>query len=151
MRWRWLFGSWRMKLSPTLEKIRQKDGINLDLFTLPADAPSLMKIFARCRCCFRYVSRPCSRVGNTKGCDNSVNIAWLRYLRISRSRYTTLGFGGKGQADTGSFRTALTRHWISREKAMRNDVLRLRKRSERFAIQENLPTDHTLLMESYQW
>ncbi|MCY9864090.1 4-hydroxythreonine-4-phosphate dehydrogenase PdxA [Vibrio coralliirubri] len=95
-------------ITPTLEKIRQKDGINL-VGPLPADTIFNEKYLQDADAVLGMYHDQVLPVLKYKGFGRSVNITLgLPFIRTSVDHGTALDLAGKGQADTGSFRTALT-------------------------------------------
>ncbi len=94
-------------ISPTLEKIRQ-EGINL-VGPLPADTIFNDKYLQDADAVLGMYHDQVLPVLKYKGFGRSVNITLgLPFIRTSVDHGTALDLAGKGLADTGSFRTALT-------------------------------------------
>ncbi|MGF1753673.1 4-hydroxythreonine-4-phosphate dehydrogenase PdxA [Vibrio makurazakiensis] len=95
-------------ITPTLEKIRQRDGINL-VGPLPADTIFNEKYLQDADAVLGMYHDQVLPVLKYKGFGRSVNITLgLPFIRTSVDHGTALDLAGKGLADTGSFRTALT-------------------------------------------
>lgn len=95
-------------ITPTLEKIRQQEGINL-IGPLPADTIFNEKYLQDADAVLGMYHDQVLPVLKYKGFGRSVNITLgLPFIRTSVDHGTALDLAGKGQADTGSFRTALT-------------------------------------------
>ncbi|MBW3697205.1 4-hydroxythreonine-4-phosphate dehydrogenase PdxA [Vibrio sp. T187] len=95
-------------LTPTLEKIRQQDGMNL-IGPLPADTIFNEKYLQEADAVLGMYHDQVLPVLKYKGFGRSVNITLgLPFIRTSVDHGTALDLAGTGQADTGSFRTALT-------------------------------------------
>ena len=95
-------------ITPTLEKIRREDGINL-IGPLPADTIFNEKYLQDADAVLGMYHDQVLPVLKYKGFGRSVNITLgLPFIRTSVDHGTALDLAGKGQADTGSFRTALT-------------------------------------------
>ncbi|OXX71064.1 4-hydroxythreonine-4-phosphate dehydrogenase PdxA [Vibrio sp. V03_P4A6T147] len=94
-------------ITPTLEKIRQQDGINL-IGPLPADTIFNDKYLQDADAVLGMYHDQVLPVLKYKGFGRSVNITLgLPFIRTSVDHGTALELAGKGLADTGSFRTAL--------------------------------------------
>ncbi|MDE1243952.1 4-hydroxythreonine-4-phosphate dehydrogenase PdxA [Vibrio aestuarianus] len=94
-------------ITPTLEKIRQQDGINL-IGPLPADTIFNDKYLQDADAVLGMYHDQVLPVLKYKGFGRSVNITLgLPFIRTSVDHGTALELAGKGVADTGSFRTAL--------------------------------------------
>ncbi|WP_394248741.1 4-hydroxythreonine-4-phosphate dehydrogenase PdxA [Vibrio profundi] len=95
-------------ITPTLEKIRQQDGMNL-IGPLPADTIFNEKYLQDADAVLGMYHDQVLPVLKYKGFGRSVNITLgLPFIRTSVDHGTALDLAGTGQADTGSFRTALT-------------------------------------------
>ncbi|EOX4840802.1 4-hydroxythreonine-4-phosphate dehydrogenase PdxA [Vibrio alginolyticus] len=95
-------------ITPTLEKIRQEKGINL-IGPLPADTIFNEKYLNDADAVLGMYHDQVLPVLKYKGFGRSVNITLgLPFIRTSVDHGTALDLAGTGQADTGSFRTALT-------------------------------------------
>jgi len=95
-------------ITPTLEKIRQEKGINL-IGPLPADTIFNEKYLNDADAVLGMYHDQVLPVLKYKGFGRSVNITLgLPFIRTSVDHGTALELAGTGQADTGSFRTALT-------------------------------------------
>ncbi|MDN3699429.1 MULTISPECIES: 4-hydroxythreonine-4-phosphate dehydrogenase PdxA [Vibrio] len=95
-------------ITPTLDKIRQQDGINL-IGPLPADTIFNDKYLQDADAVLGMYHDQVLPVLKYKGFGRSVNITLgLPFIRTSVDHGTALDLAGTGQADTGSFRTALT-------------------------------------------
>ncbi|WP_047046361.1 4-hydroxythreonine-4-phosphate dehydrogenase PdxA [Vibrio mexicanus] len=94
-------------ITPTLEKIRQRDGINL-IGPLPADTIFSEKYLQEADAVLGMYHDQVLPVLKYKGFGRSVNITLgLPFIRTSVDHGTALELAGTGTADTGSFRTAL--------------------------------------------
>ncbi|EGQ7757464.1 4-hydroxythreonine-4-phosphate dehydrogenase PdxA [Vibrio vulnificus] len=94
-------------ITPTLEKIRQEKGIHL-LGPLPADTIFNEKYLNDADAVLGMYHDQVLPVLKYKGFGQSVNITLgLPFIRTSVDHGTALDLAGTGQADTGSFRTAL--------------------------------------------
>lgn len=95
-------------ITPTLEKIRQEKGFNL-IGPLPADTIFNDKYLNDADAVLGMYHDQVLPVLKYKGFGRSVNITLgLPFIRTSVDHGTALDLAGTGQADTGSFRTALT-------------------------------------------
>ncbi|MDF2153233.1 4-hydroxythreonine-4-phosphate dehydrogenase PdxA [Vibrio sp. CAU 1672] len=95
-------------ITPTLEKIRQEKGINL-IGPLPADTIFNEKYLNDADAVLGMYHDQVLPVLKYKGFGRSVNITLgLPFIRTSVDHGTALELAGTGNADTGSFRTALT-------------------------------------------
>ncbi|GEM74295.1 4-hydroxythreonine-4-phosphate dehydrogenase [Vibrio sagamiensis NBRC 104589] len=95
-------------ITPTLEKIRQEKGMNL-IGPLPADTIFNEKYLHDADAVLGMYHDQVLPVLKYKGFGRSVNITLgLPFIRTSVDHGTALDLAGTGQADTGSFRTALT-------------------------------------------
>lgn len=95
-------------ITPTLDKIRQSDGINL-IGPLPADTIFNDKYLQQADAVLGMYHDQVLPVLKYKGFGRSVNITLgLPFIRTSVDHGTALDLAGTGQADTGSFKTALT-------------------------------------------
>ncbi len=98
-------------ITPTLEMIRQRDGINL-VGPLPADTIFNEKYLQDADAVLGMYHDQVLPVLKYKGFGRSVNITLgLPFIRTSVDHGTALELAGTGTADTGSFTTAL-RHAI---------------------------------------
>ncbi len=94
-------------ISPTLEKLRQNDGLNL-IGPLPADTIFNEKYLEEADAVLGMYHDQVLPVLKYKGFGKSVNITLgLPFIRTSVDHGTALDLAGTGNADTGSFRTAL--------------------------------------------
>lgn len=94
-------------ISPTLEKLRQNDGLNL-IGPLPADTIFNEKYLDEADAVLGMYHDQVLPVLKYKGFGKSVNITLgLPFIRTSVDHGTALDLAGTGNADTGSFRTAL--------------------------------------------
>ncbi len=95
-------------ITPTLEKIQQEKGIKLT-GPLPADTIFNEKYLNDADAVLGMYHDQVLPVLKYKGFGRSVNITLgLPFIRTSVDHGTALELAGTGQADTGSFRTALT-------------------------------------------
>ncbi|USD40816.1 4-hydroxythreonine-4-phosphate dehydrogenase PdxA [Vibrio sp. SCSIO 43135] len=95
-------------ITPTLEKIRQEAGYNL-VGPLPADTIFNEKYLQEADAVLGMYHDQVLPVLKYKGFGRSVNITLgLPFIRTSVDHGTALELAGTGQADTGSFKTALT-------------------------------------------
>ncbi|MGF1697319.1 4-hydroxythreonine-4-phosphate dehydrogenase PdxA [Vibrio lamellibrachiae] len=95
-------------ITPTLDKIRQRDGINL-IGPLPADTIFNEKYLEQADAVLGMYHDQVLPVLKYKGFGQSVNITLgLPFIRTSVDHGTALDLAGTGKADTGSFKTALT-------------------------------------------
>ncbi|MCK6263018.1 4-hydroxythreonine-4-phosphate dehydrogenase PdxA [Vibrio sp. ZSDE26] len=95
-------------ITPTLEKIRQRDGIDL-IGPLPADTIFNDKYLQKADAVLGMYHDQALPVLKYKGFGRSVNITLgLPFIRTSVDHGTALDLAGTGSADTGSFKTALT-------------------------------------------
>lgn len=94
-------------ITPTLEKLQQRDGINL-IGPLPADTIFNEKYLQDADAVLGMYHDQVLPVLKYKGFGRSVNITLgLPFIRTSVDHGTALDLAGTGDADTGSFRTAL--------------------------------------------
>ncbi len=94
-------------ITPTLEKLRQQDGMNL-IGPLPADTIFNDKYLQQADAVLGMYHDQVLPVLKYKGFGRSVNITLgLPFIRTSVDHGTALDLAGTGQADVGSFRTAL--------------------------------------------
>ncbi|WP_100752538.1 4-hydroxythreonine-4-phosphate dehydrogenase PdxA [Vibrio salilacus] len=94
-------------ITPTLEKIRQQKGYNL-IGPLPADTIFNGKYLEEADAVLGMYHDQVLPVLKYKGFGRSVNITLgLPFIRTSVDHGTALDLAGTGNADTGSFRTAL--------------------------------------------
>ncbi len=94
-------------ITPTLDKIRQRDGIDL-VGPLPADTIFSEKYLQQADVVLGMYHDQVLPVLKYKGFGRSVNITLgLPFIRTSVDHGTALDLAGKGIADTGSFKTAL--------------------------------------------
>ncbi len=94
-------------ITPTLEKLRQQDGINL-IGPLPADTIFNDKYLQQADAVLGMYHDQVLPVLKYKGFGRSVNITLgLPFIRTSVDHGTALDLAGTGQADVGSFKTAL--------------------------------------------
>lgn len=94
-------------ITPTLETIRQRDGIDL-VGPLPADTIFNEKYLQEADAVLGMYHDQVLPVLKYKGFGRSVNITLgLPFIRTSVDHGTALDLAGTGSADTGSFRTAL--------------------------------------------
>ncbi|NOH80234.1 4-hydroxythreonine-4-phosphate dehydrogenase PdxA [Vibrio sp. RE86] len=94
-------------ITPTLEKLRQCDGMNL-IGPLPADTIFNEKYLEDADAVLGMYHDQVLPVLKYKGFGRSVNITLgLPFIRTSVDHGTALDLAGTGTADTGSFRTAL--------------------------------------------
>ncbi|XAW89785.1 4-hydroxythreonine-4-phosphate dehydrogenase PdxA [Vibrio sp. CDRSL-10 TSBA] len=94
-------------ITPTLEKLRQQDGINL-IGPLPADTIFSEKYLQHADAVLGMYHDQVLPVLKYKGFGRSVNITLgLPFIRTSVDHGTALDLAGTGSADVGSFRTAL--------------------------------------------
>lgn len=95
-------------ITPTLEKMRQQDGMNL-LGPLPADTIFNQKYLEKADTVLAMYHDQGLPVLKYKGFGNSVNITLgLPFIRTSVDHGTALDLAGTGNADIGSFLTAIT-------------------------------------------
>ncbi|NOI76309.1 4-hydroxythreonine-4-phosphate dehydrogenase PdxA [Vibrio coralliilyticus] len=95
-------------ITPTLEKLRQEDGIDL-VGPLPADTIFNEKYLNEADAVLGMYHDQVLPVLKYKGFGRSVNITLgLPFIRTSVDHGTALDLAGTGDADTGSFTTALT-------------------------------------------
>ncbi len=95
-------------ITPTLDKIRQQDGIDL-IGPLPADTIFNEKYLNEADAVLGMYHDQVLPVLKYKGFGRSVNITLgLPFIRTSVDHGTALELAGTGQADTGSFKTALS-------------------------------------------
>ncbi|WP_333002500.1 4-hydroxythreonine-4-phosphate dehydrogenase PdxA [Vibrio coralliilyticus] len=95
-------------ITPTLEKLRQEDGIDL-IGPLPADTIFNEKYLNEADAVLGMYHDQVLPVLKYKGFGRSVNITLgLPFIRTSVDHGTALDLAGTGYADTGSFTTALT-------------------------------------------
>ncbi|MGC9401801.1 4-hydroxythreonine-4-phosphate dehydrogenase PdxA [Vibrio genomosp. F10] len=95
-------------ITPTLNKIRQEDGINV-IGPLPADTIFNEKYLQHADAVLGMYHDQVLPVLKYKGFGRSVNITLgLPFIRTSVDHGTALDLAGTGNADTGSFKTALT-------------------------------------------
>ncbi|PAU38320.1 4-hydroxythreonine-4-phosphate dehydrogenase PdxA [Vibrio coralliilyticus] len=95
-------------IAPTLEKLRQEDGIDL-IGPLPADTIFNEKYLNEADAVLGMYHDQVLPVLKYKGFGRSVNITLgLPFIRTSVDHGTALDLAGTGDADTGSFTTALT-------------------------------------------
>ncbi|MEF1289027.1 4-hydroxythreonine-4-phosphate dehydrogenase PdxA [Vibrio sp. M260118] len=94
-------------ITPTLDKLRQEKGINL-IGPLPADTIFNDKYLQDADAVLGMYHDQVLPVLKYKGFGRSVNITLgLPFIRTSVDHGTALDLAGTGNADTGSFRTAL--------------------------------------------
>ncbi|UUM30273.1 4-hydroxythreonine-4-phosphate dehydrogenase PdxA [Vibrio japonicus] len=94
-------------ITPTLETLRQRDGIDL-IGPLPADTIFNEKYLQEADAVLGMYHDQVLPVLKYKGFGRSVNITLgLPFIRTSVDHGTALDLAGTGSADTGSFRTAL--------------------------------------------
>lgn len=94
-------------ITPTLEKLRQQDGINL-IGPLPADTIFNDKYLQKADAVLGMYHDQVLPVLKYKGFGRSVNITLgLPFIRTSVDHGTALDLAATGTADIGSFRTAL--------------------------------------------
>lgn len=94
-------------ITPTLEKLRQQEGINL-IGPLPADTIFNDKYLQQADAVLGMYHDQVLPVLKYKGFGRSVNITLgLPFIRTSVDHGTALDLAASGQADVGSFRTAL--------------------------------------------
>ncbi|MDG3087064.1 4-hydroxythreonine-4-phosphate dehydrogenase PdxA [Vibrio hannami] len=94
-------------ITPTLEKLKQNDGMNL-IGPLPADTIFNEKYLEDADAVLGMYHDQVLPVLKYKGFGRSVNITLgLPFIRTSVDHGTALDLAGKGIADTGSFQTAL--------------------------------------------
>ncbi|EKO3469244.1 4-hydroxythreonine-4-phosphate dehydrogenase PdxA [Vibrio fluvialis] len=94
-------------ITPTLEKLRQQDGMQL-IGPLPADTIFNNKYLQQADAVLGMYHDQVLPVLKYKGFGRSVNITLgLPFIRTSVDHGTALDLAGTGQADVGSFRTAL--------------------------------------------
>lgn len=94
-------------ITPTLEKLRQQDGINL-IGPLPADTIFSEKYLQHADAVLGMYHDQVLPVLKYKGFGRSVNITLgLPFIRTSVDHGTALDLAATGSADVGSFRTAL--------------------------------------------
>lgn len=95
-------------ITPTLEKMRQQDGMNL-VGPLPADTIFNQKYLEKADTVLAMYHDQGLPVLKYKGFGNSVNITLgLPFIRTSVDHGTALDLAGTGNADIGSFLTAIT-------------------------------------------
>ncbi|CCO45286.1 4-hydroxythreonine-4-phosphate dehydrogenase [Vibrio nigripulchritudo SOn1] len=95
-------------ITPTLEKIRKEKGVDL-IGPLPADTIFNQKYLQEADAVLGMYHDQVLPVLKYKGFGRSVNITLgLPFIRTSVDHGTALDLAGTGQADTGSFQTALT-------------------------------------------
>jgi 4-hydroxythreonine-4-phosphate dehydrogenase len=95
-------------ITPTLEKIRKEKGVDL-IGPLPADTIFNQKYLQEADAVLGMYHDQVLPVLKYKGFGRSVNITLgLPFIRTSVGHGTALDLAGTGQADTGSFQTALT-------------------------------------------
>ncbi|MDN3609016.1 4-hydroxythreonine-4-phosphate dehydrogenase PdxA [Vibrio ostreicida] len=95
-------------ITPTLEKLRQQDGFDL-IGPLPADTIFNQKYLDDADVVLGMYHDQVLPVLKYKGFSRSVNITLgLPFIRTSVDHGTALDLAGTGNADTGSFTTALT-------------------------------------------
>lgn len=95
-------------ITPTLERLRQKDGMNL-VGPLPADTIFNAKYLEQADTVLAMYHDQGLPVLKYKGFGNSVNITLgLPFIRTSVDHGTALDLAGTGKADIGSFLTAIT-------------------------------------------
>ncbi|BCL68584.1 4-hydroxythreonine-4-phosphate dehydrogenase [Vibrio nigripulchritudo] len=95
-------------INPTLEKIRKEKGVDL-VGPLPADTIFNQKYLQEADAVLGMYHDQVLPVLKYKGFGRSVNITLgLPFIRTSVDHGTALDLAGTGQADTGSFQTALT-------------------------------------------
>ena len=95
-------------ITPTLEQLRQQEGINL-IGPLPADTIFQEKYLADADTVLAMYHDQGLPVLKYKGFGKSVNITLgLPFIRTSVDHGTALELAGTGQADIGSLRTALS-------------------------------------------
>lgn len=94
-------------ITPALERLRQQDGINL-IGPLPADTIFNEKYLQDADAVLGMYHDQVLPVLKYKGFGRSVNITLgLSFIRTSVDHGTALDLAGTGQADIGSFKTAL--------------------------------------------
>ncbi|MCG6399037.1 4-hydroxythreonine-4-phosphate dehydrogenase PdxA [Vibrio fluvialis] len=94
-------------ITPTLDKLRQQDGMQL-IGPLPADTIFNDKYLQQADAVLGMYHDQVLPVLKYKGFGRSVNITLgLPFIRTSVDHGTALDLAGTGQADVGSFRTAL--------------------------------------------
>lgn len=94
-------------ITPTLEKLRNDEGFDL-IGPLPADTIFNQKYLEEADAVLGMYHDQVLPVLKYKGFGRSVNITLgLPFIRTSVDHGTALDLAGTGQADTGSFRTAL--------------------------------------------
>ncbi|MEH0675437.1 4-hydroxythreonine-4-phosphate dehydrogenase PdxA [Vibrio scophthalmi] len=94
-------------ITPTLERLRERDGIDL-IGPLPADTIFNEKYLEEADAVLGMYHDQVLPVLKYKGFGRSVNITLgLPFIRTSVDHGTALDLAGTGDADTGSFRTAL--------------------------------------------
>ncbi len=94
-------------ITPTLDRIRHRDGIDL-VGPLPADTIFSEKYLKEADAVLGMYHDQVLPVLKYKGFGRSVNITLgLPFIRTSVDHGTALDLAGKGTADTGSFKTAL--------------------------------------------
>ncbi len=94
-------------ITPTLEKLRQQDGMNL-IGPLPADTIFNEKYLQQADAVLGMYHDQVLPVLKYKGFGRSVNITLgLPFIRTSVDHGTALDLAATGSADSGSFRTAL--------------------------------------------
>ncbi|MBD1575263.1 MULTISPECIES: 4-hydroxythreonine-4-phosphate dehydrogenase PdxA [Vibrio] len=95
-------------ISPTLEKLKQQDGMDL-VGPLPADTIFNAKYLEQADTVLAMYHDQGLPVLKYKGFGNSVNITLgLPFIRTSVDHGTALDLAGTGKADIGSFLTAIT-------------------------------------------
>ena len=95
-------------ITPTLEKMRQQDGMSL-VGPLPADTIFNQKYLEKADTVLAMYHDQGLPVLKYKGFGNSVNITLgLPFIRTSVDHGTALDLAGTGNADIGSFLTAIT-------------------------------------------
>lgn len=95
-------------IAPTLERMRQQDGMNL-VGPLPADTIFNDKYLQQADAVLAMYHDQGLPVLKYKGFGNSVNITLgLPFIRTSVDHGTALDLAGTGNADLGSFLTAIT-------------------------------------------
>ncbi|WP_425315038.1 4-hydroxythreonine-4-phosphate dehydrogenase PdxA [Vibrio litoralis] len=95
-------------ITPTLEKMRQQDDMNL-IGPLPADTIFNQKYLEKADTVLAMYHDQGLPVLKYKGFGNSVNITLgLPFIRTSVDHGTALDLAGTGNADIGSFLTAIT-------------------------------------------
>ncbi len=94
-------------ITPTLDKLRQENGFNL-VGPLPADTIFNEKYLQQADAVLGMYHDQVLPVLKYKGFGRSVNVTLgLPFIRTSVDHGTALDLAGTGQADTGSFQTAL--------------------------------------------